>query len=76
VDIIYVMFHLVVANIMAEELVKLSKALKDRVAPNGYLILSGIIAEKADLVKEAFAELTLEKDLREGEWVSLLYKKL
>lgn len=75
VDIIYVMFHLVVANIIAEELVRLSKKLKDRVAPTGYLILSGIISEKADIVKEAFKELTLEKELAEGEWVSLLYKK-
>ncbi|MDO8445175.1 MAG: 50S ribosomal protein L11 methyltransferase [Deltaproteobacteria bacterium] len=75
VDIIYVMFHLVVANIIAEEIVRLSKTLKDRVAPSGHLILSGIVAEKADMVKEAFKELSLEKELQEGEWVSLLYKR-
>ena len=75
VDIIYVFFHLVVANIIAEELVRLSMPLKGRVAPNGYLILSGIIAEKTGMVKEAFKELSLEKELQEGEWVSLLYKR-
>ena len=75
VDIIYVMFHLVVANIIAEELVRLSRQLSDRVAPGGHLILSGIITEKADMVKDAFQGLSLEKELMEGEWVSLLYKK-
>lgn len=75
VDIIYVMFNLVVANIIAEELVRLSVPLKGRVMPGGSLILSGIVAEKADMVKEAFKELSLEKELREGEWVSLLYKR-
>jgi ribosomal protein L11 methyltransferase len=75
VDIIYVMFHLVVANIIAEELVRLSRQLSDRVLPGGHLILSGIITEKADMVKEAFRGLSLEKELMEGEWVSLLYKK-
>lgn len=74
-DIIYVMFNLVVANIVAEELIRLSGPLKGRVMPGGYLILSGIISEKAVLVKEAFKEFTLEKELKEGEWVSLLYKK-
>lgn len=75
VDIIYVMFNLVVANIIAEELIRLSVPLKGRVMPGGCLILSGIVAEKADMVKEAFKELSLEKELIEGEWVSLLYKK-
>jgi ribosomal protein L11 methyltransferase len=75
VDIIYVMFQLVVANIIAEEIVRLSKSLKDRVAPGGYLILSGIISEKTGMVKDAFRELVLDKELIEGEWVSLLYKK-
>lgn len=75
VDIIYVMFNLVVANIIAEELVRLSKQLSDRVLPGGHLILSGIIVEKAEMVKDAFQGLLLEKELIEGEWVSLLFKK-
>lgn len=75
VDIIYVMFNLVVANIIAEELIRLSVPLKGRVMPGGCLILSGIVAEKANMVKEAFKELLLEKELIEGEWVSLLYKR-
>lgn len=75
VDIIYVMFNLVVANIIAEDLIRLSVPLKGRVMPGGCLILSGIVAEKADMVKEAFKELSLEKELIEGEWVSLLYKR-
>ncbi|MEK7852082.1 MAG: 50S ribosomal protein L11 methyltransferase, partial [Deltaproteobacteria bacterium] len=45
------------------------------VLPGGHLILSGIITEKADMVKGAFQGLSLEKELTEGEWVSLLFKK-
>lgn len=74
-EMIQVMFNLVVANIIAEELVRLSKPLKDRVLPGGYLILSGIITEKMAMVKEAFVALSLEKEIIDGEWVSLLYKK-
>ena len=75
VDGMRAMFDLVVANIIAEELVRLSRDLNDRVLPGGSLILSGIIVEKADMVKGAFKELSLEKELTEAEWVSLLYKK-
>ena len=75
VDEMRAAFDLVVANIIAEELVRLSAPLNDRVLPGGSLILSGIITEKADMVKEAFKGLSLEKELTEGEWVSLLYKK-
>ena len=75
VDGMRAMFDLVVANIIAEELVRLSRDLNDRVLPGGSLILSGIIVEKADMVKGAFKEFLLEKELTEGEWVSLLYKK-
>lgn len=74
-DKISIEFGLVVANIIAEELVNLSGLLKERVKAGGYLILSGIIAEKADMVKESFKSLALEKEVREGEWVSLLFKK-
>lgn len=68
-------FNLVVANIIAEELIRLSKPLKERILTGGYLILSGIIVDKTDRVKKAFEGLVLEKELIEGEWGSLLFKK-
>lgn len=74
-DKVSIEFGLVVANIVAEELVRLSGLLQGRVKAGGYLILSGIISEKADMVGESFKGLTLEKEAREGEWVSLLFKK-
>lgn len=74
-DKISIEFGLVVANIIAEELVRLSSLLKERVTADGYLILSGIISEKADMVMESFESLTLEKEVREGEWFSLLFRK-
>lgn len=48
-------FDLVVANILAEENVRLISELCARVAPGGYLVLSGILDEKVGYVTAAFS---------------------
>lgn len=76
-------FPIVVANILAEILVKLFDSeygnvpLADPVAPGGLLILAGIIEERADLVLDAVARhgLTLVDRLGEGDWVALVVRK-
>lgn len=47
-------YDLVVANILAEENVRLASELCARVAPGGYLVLSGILTEKVDFVTQIF----------------------
>lgn len=68
-------FAVVVANILAEELVRLSDQLISRVAPGGWLILSGILTEKEEFVRAGFPSLTLVENPREAEWSCLTLRK-
>jgi len=70
-------FQVVVANILAEELVRLAPELLRRLAGSGFLILSGILLEKEGLVLEGFAPfgLKLVEIRRYEEWSCLVYYK-
>lgn len=68
-------FAVVVANILAEELVRLSDQLISRVAPGGWLILSGILTEKEEFVRAGFPSLTLVENPTEAEWSCLTLRK-
>lgn len=70
-------FEIILANILAEELVRLSVSLFDRLENGGHLILSGILAEKESYVFNGFKPtgLTFCKTVRDGEWIAMLYKK-
>ena len=70
-------YELVLANILAEELVRLSQPLVERVAPGGFLVLSGILQEREAFVREGFATtcLTLVSATHDGEWCCLLYSR-
>ncbi len=68
-------YDVVIANIIADVLRFIAKDLKTAVKENGYLILSGILDKKEDLVKESFKDLKLEKRTLKDEWVTLVYKK-
>jgi ribosomal protein L11 methyltransferase len=71
-------YDIVLANILAEELVRLGTELFDRVETNGYLILSGILTEKEQLVCEGFApfSLALVEITREAEWSCIIYRRV
>jgi ribosomal protein L11 methyltransferase len=70
-------FDVILANILAEELVRLAPFLAERLAPGGSLVLSGILAEKEGLVRSGFAPQPLKylATLRAGEWVAIHYRK-
>ena len=65
------------ANILAEPLVEMSGEMTKRLAESGWLILSGILNEKADRVVAAYLGegLKLEERLEEGDWSALLFKR-
>lgn len=67
----------VLANITAEILTRLAPSMPKNLKEGGMLILSGIIADRLPLVKEAYGAqgLTLEKEVRKGEWYALVYKR-
>jgi len=66
-------FDLVIANIFAESLVNLMPFINKNTKPDGLAVLSGILSERADMVKESVASegMELTKESREGEWVTL-----
>jgi ribosomal protein L11 methyltransferase len=70
-------FDIILANILAEELVRLAPYLTERLQPGGSLILSGILAEKEALVRQGFSTQPLHysRTIRAGEWVAMLYRK-
>jgi ribosomal protein L11 methyltransferase len=68
-------YGIVVANILAEELVRLAGQLIARVAPGGWLILSGILTEKEEFVCAGFPALTLVDNPRDAEWSCLTFRR-
>lgn len=70
-------FDIVLANILAEELVRLAPHLVRRVSPGGFLILSGILNEKEDLVVSGFSvfDVTMTEIAREDEWSCIVVQR-
>ena len=68
-------YGVVLANILAEELVRLSVPLTAKVAPGGWLVLSGILTEKEQFVCAGFPGLTLVEAPRMAEWSCLTFRK-
>ncbi len=66
---------LMFANITAEVLLLLAPSIPKNLKTGGYLILSGIIAERLSAVKEAYGEWKLVREERKGEWYALVYRK-
>lgn len=67
----------IVANILADILVHVTADAYRLIKSEGYLIMSGIISEKLDMVKQAAlnAGFLLETHMLQGEWNALIFKK-
>ena len=70
-------FDLILANILAGENIRLAPHFLARLAPGGYLTLSGILIEQELAVTAAFNRLplTLVSVERRDEWSCLLYRR-
>ena len=70
-------FSLVVANLTAEVVLDLADGLAKRVAPGGFLVLSGILHQKARGVIRRFAEdgFNVVRRKREKEWATVLLRR-
>jgi ribosomal protein L11 methyltransferase len=69
-------FPVVVANLTAETIVDLGQSLENKVASQGWLILSGIMAQKAEAILRRFrGAFRLVRQKRGREWASLLLRK-
>jgi ribosomal protein L11 methyltransferase len=67
-------YNLMLANILLETIQQLLPQMLQRLAPNGYLIASGILLERQDeaLLSLALNGLNPIKITAEGEWVAIL----
>ncbi len=65
---------LVVANILAEVIADLSPALAHHLAPDGVLIASGILADRADRVEHAWREMGISvvETMPEEDWLVMV----
>lgn len=71
-------YDLVVANILAEENVRLKHEFMNHLAPSGWLVLSGILREKEAFVMDGMASLGLEHCSTHyaDEWVCLVFRRV
>lgn len=67
---------LIVANIIADVIIKMSQTVKEHLNPGGIFISSGIIKDRSDEVKEALKEndMKIIEELVLNEWVALVAK--
>lgn len=63
--------NVVVANILTSTLIEHSRTLKDLVADQGTLILSGILANQSQAVSDAYRDAFDFSILQRGDWVAL-----
>ena len=70
-------FDIVLANILAEDLVRMAPDLIAHLNPGGLLILSGILIEKETMVIDGYANssMTLTEVSREGEWSCIVFQR-
>lgn len=70
------LFSIIVANILPQTLIDLKKDLISHLAPCGYLILSGILKEKAREVTEVFAgDISFNKETEDEGWSCLVFNR-
>lgn len=63
---------LLIANIIANPLIKLAPLFAELIKPNGDLVLSGILEDQIDLIKNAYAPNFLIKNIaHKNEWVRI-----
>ena len=70
-------FDLVFANILARPLCRMAASLAANLAPGGTAILAGLLSSQARLVLVAHRRqgLVLERQLREGDWATLVLRR-
>lgn len=76
-DMLSEQFDFVCANILHNVLAEIMKNLKNIMKPQAYMVLSGILDEKKDVVLEAIEQQGLEliETLSQEQWVALVVQK-
>ena len=66
-------FDVIIANITADVLIRLSSVIENMAKKGTTIILSGIINERADDVVKAYGKFLLKDRIKDGEWQALRY---
>jgi len=67
-------YDVVVANIIADVLKMIASELISKLNSNSYLIVSGILDTKENIVTEAFSNLDIIERIKKDEWITIVYK--
>lgn len=67
-------YEIVLANIETRVLVQMPQELRARVAPGGFLVLSGILIREREELLAAFESMRLEACIEEGEWCACVFR--
>lgn len=65
----------VTANLTGAQLVRASDRLAGAVRPGGTLIVSGVLTEEVDAVRESFRSLRMAWRRRRGEWAAIGFNR-
>ncbi len=70
-------YDFVVANIVADVIIRLLPLVGDYMTPKGQMIVSGIIAPRAAEVRQAIAEngFTVVEERQENDWLAILIRR-
>jgi ribosomal protein L11 methyltransferase len=64
-------FDVVVANILANPLIKLANTLTDLTRPGGKIVMAGLLDEQADQVRAAYPNIHFDADVSKDGWTRL-----
>ena len=67
-------YDLIVANILAPTLISIADDLRRLLAPDGALIISGILVDRHEHVLEALRPLATVRSRVEGEWIAIMLR--
>jgi ribosomal protein L11 methyltransferase len=68
-------YNLIVANIHSGPLCEMASDIITALAPNGILLLSGMLIEQEREVKEAYSSLDPISSFYDGNWTTILFRK-
>ena len=71
-------FDLIFANILMKPLLSLAADISRYSLSGGYVVLSGILCEQAELVTNKYIKVgfSLSREIKIGEWVTLIFYKI
>ena len=68
-------FDLILANIQKNVLMDISEEIKEKLAGDGIVILSGLLIEDEKVIVERYKELKFLEHQAMGEWIALVFQK-